>query len=72
MTQIPWLLPILREQDVTARIIAAVAGDRRRLVMAWAVGFLSPMRALPVRAFDMAINLLGVNDTMTAFHGRRP
>jgi all-trans-retinol dehydrogenase (NAD+) len=70
-SKLPWLLPILDEQDVADRVIDAVARGRKRLIMPPAVSLLSPMRVLPVKAFDFAINLLGVNDAMKTFHGRK-
>ncbi|CAN5520393.1 SDR family oxidoreductase [soil metagenome] len=62
-TKVPWLLPILGEQQVADRVIDAVARNRARLIMPPAVGLLSPMRVLPVMLFDLVINVLGVNDT---------
>ncbi len=70
-TRLPWLLPILKEQDVVDRIIDAIARNRARVVMPPAVNLLSPLRVLPVKAFDTVVNLLGVNDTMKTFTGRR-
>lgn len=70
-TKIPWLLPILKEQDVADAVIQAVARNRSRVIMPPAVKLLPVMHALPVAAFDWAVDLLGVNDTMKTFTGRR-
>lgn len=70
-SKLPWLLPVLDERDVTDRIIQAVAKDRASLVMPAAVSLLPALRVLPVKAFDAVVTLLGVNDTMKTFTGRR-
>lgn len=69
-TKVPWLLPILKAQDVADRVVDAVATGRRRVTMPWSVNLLYPAHLLPVRLFDVIINLLGVNDTMRDFRGR--
>ncbi len=69
-TRFPWLLPILKEQDVVDRVIEAIAKDRARVVMPPAVSLLPPLRVLPVKVFDRVVGLLGVNDTMKTFVGR--
>lgn len=71
-SKVPWLLPILKEADVAKAVVSAVEADRPQVNLPWSVSLLSPARVLPVRAFDAVINLLGVNDTMKTFHGRRP
>lgn len=70
-SRFPWLLPILDQQEVTDRIIDAVARDRARLIMPWSVKLLPPLHALPVRLFDRVVDVLGVNETMKTFVGRR-
>jgi len=66
-----WLLPILKEEDVATRIVAAIQRDKRRLLMPWAVYLVPPMRVLPVRVFDWLATFLGVNASMADFKGRK-
>ena len=69
-SKVSWLLPILQEADVAKQVVKAVADNRPRVNMPFAINTLSPLRILPVRAFDGLMNLLGVNDTMKTFTGR--
>jgi all-trans-retinol dehydrogenase (NAD+) len=71
-SRLPWLLPILDESKVVAKIIKAVERDRRQLLMPPAVALLPVMRALPVPVFDRFMDLLGVNASMDEFVGRTP
>lgn len=64
------LLPILEPDHVVAKTWAAVEKGKARLHLPPLVGTLPLMRTLPVRAFDAAADLLGVNQTMDAFRGR--
>lgn len=66
----PRLLPILKEEAVARRIVAAVERGRRRLSMPWIVNMVPPMRVLPVGVFDAIAGQLGVNRTMDEFVGR--
>jgi len=66
----PWLMPILREDDVAARVVRAVVRDKRRLVMPWSVALIPFMRLLPIGAFDRLAGLMGVNVSMDEFVGR--
>jgi all-trans-retinol dehydrogenase (NAD+) len=66
----PWLLPILHEPDVAARILRAVERDRPMLRLPPIVGALPVGRILPVRLFDRFMDLLGVNESMDDFVGR--
>ena len=70
-SRVPFLLPILEEDDVATRIVRAIASNRRRLVMPWAVHLLPALRVLPIGLFDWIANLLGVNASMKAFVGRQ-
>jgi len=70
-TRIPLLLPILKEEDVAAQIIAAVQHDRPQVQMPAMVRTLPMMRMLPVWAFDRLADFFGVNDAMNDFSGRR-
>ncbi len=69
-SRFPWLLPILDENDVAARIVRAIQRDQRRLLMPWAVSLLPLLRMLPVGVFDWITTFLGVNASMDAFQGR--
>ena len=71
-SRFPWLLPILREDDVAARIVRAVERDQRQLIMPPLVGLLPVLRILPVAAFDWIGRFLGVNASMDEFQGRGP
>jgi all-trans-retinol dehydrogenase (NAD+) len=71
-SRFPRLLPILREDDVAARIVRAVQRDERRLILPPLVGLLPLMRILPVGAFDWIASFLGVNASMDEFQGRGP
>ncbi len=65
-----FLLPILTEQEATARIIEAVEHDRPRLIIPKLVSIVPLMRALPIRIFDKAADILGINVSMNEFVGR--
>jgi len=67
-----WLLPILKEDDVATRIVAAIRHDKQRLLMPPIVYLVPPMRLLPLRAFDWLATFLGVNASMDEFTGRKP
>jgi NAD(P)-dependent dehydrogenase (short-subunit alcohol dehydrogenase family) len=69
-TRWPWLLPILHEPDVAAKVLDAIEGDRPLLRMPPIVATLPLGRILPVRVFDRVLDLLGVNQTMDHFTGR--
>jgi all-trans-retinol dehydrogenase (NAD+) len=69
-SRFPFLLPILEEDEVAGRIVAAIQADRRRLIMPALVGIIPLMRMLPVRVFDWVATFLGVNASMDEFKGR--
>lgn len=69
-TKWPWLLPILHEPDVAAKVLDAVERNRPLLRMPPIVATLPLGRILPVRLFDRLMDLLGVNQTMDHFTGR--
>jgi all-trans-retinol dehydrogenase (NAD+) len=71
-SRFPRLLPILREDDVAARIVRAVQRDRRQLFLPPLVRWLPLLRVLPVGAFDRVAGFLGVNASMDGFEGRGP
>jgi len=70
-SRFPRLLPILNEQDVATRIVAAIQRNQRRLVMPPLVHLVPLMRVLPVGVFDWVATFLGVNASMDAFKGRQ-
>jgi all-trans-retinol dehydrogenase (NAD+) len=69
-SRLPWLLPILDEAKVAAKIVRAIERDRRQLLMPPAVALLPVLRALPVPVFDRVMDLLGINVSMDEFVGR--
>ena len=69
-SRFPWLLPILDEDDVAERIVAAIRRDKRRLMMPRTIYLLPLLRLLPVGAFDRLASFLGVNASMDEFKGR--
>jgi all-trans-retinol dehydrogenase (NAD+) len=71
-SRFPLLLPILREDDVAARIVRAVQRDQRQLILPPLVRLLPLLRILPVGAFDWIARSLGVNASMDEFEGRGP
>lgn len=71
-SRFPRLLPILNDNDVADRIVAAIQRDKRRLMMPPLVFTVPLMRVLPVGAFDWLATFLGVNASMDEFKGREP
>jgi all-trans-retinol dehydrogenase (NAD+) len=69
-SRFPWLLPILSENEVAARIVSAIQRDKRRLMLPALVYSVPLMRVLPVRVFDWLATFLGVNASMDEFKGR--
>jgi all-trans-retinol dehydrogenase (NAD+) len=69
-SRFPWLLPILEEDDVAARVVRAIRRGKRRLIMPWPVHVVPVIRFLPVGLFDWVANFLGVNSSMDEFVGR--
>ena len=69
-TKFPWLLPILDETKVAAKILRSVEKGKAMLVMPKFVNVIPVTRALPIRAFDAVTDFFGVNRTMDHFRGR--
>jgi len=69
-TRFPLLLPILREGDVTERILRAIQHDTAQVDMPWMVRTLPLMRLLPVWAFDGLAEFFGITAAMDEFTGR--
>ena len=69
-TRFPWLLPILNPDYVTRRILDAIEGNWRRLVMPRFVLTVPVVRILPPSLFDAVLGFFGVNRSMDEFVGR--
>jgi all-trans-retinol dehydrogenase (NAD+) len=69
-TRFPLLLPILKEGDVTERIVRAIQHDTPQVDMPWMVRTLPLMRMLPVWAFDGLADFFGLTVAMDEFTGR--
>jgi len=69
-TRFPWLLPILKPDYATRRILDAVESDRRRLIMPRFVVSVLAVKALPPWLYDAITGFFGVNRTMDEFRGR--
>lgn len=69
-SRFPFLLPILKEDEVAQRVVRAIETDRRRLIMPWLCHFVPLIRVLPVGLFDRLADFLGVNSSMKDFVGR--
>lgn len=70
-TKFPWLLPILDEVKVAAKILRSVEKGKAMLVMPKFVHVIPVVRMLPIRAFDKITDFFGVNRTMDHFRGRK-
>ena len=68
-TRWPLLLPILRPDDVAARVVRAIVEDRSRVIMPWTVVITFLARLLPVAWFDAIASFLGVTVSMDEFVG---
>ncbi|HOC13824.1 MAG TPA: SDR family oxidoreductase [Propionicimonas sp.] len=69
-TRVPLLLPILKEAKVATQILDAIASGRQQLVLPPLARVVPALRVLPVRAFDVVMDLFGINHTMDHFIGR--
>jgi all-trans-retinol dehydrogenase (NAD+) len=69
-TRFSFLLPILEAEQVSARIVKAIAQKRQRLIIPPLVYAAWPLRLLPVSIFDKVATFLGINDAMNDFRGR--
>ncbi len=71
-TRFPRLLPILREEDVAERVLRAVEHDQRRVLIPRVIRVVPILReVLPPSVFDKIADVLGVNDAMSQFAGRK-
>ena len=69
-TRFSWLLPILKPAYVARRVVEAIEGNRKRLLMPRFALALPVARVLPVTLFDGLMTLFGLNRSMDAFVGR--
>ena len=69
-TRFPLLLPILKEGEVTERILRGIQHDRPQVLMPFMVRTLPAMRLLPVWAFDRLADCFGITVAMDEFTGR--
>jgi all-trans-retinol dehydrogenase (NAD+) len=69
-TRFSWLLPILAPDYVTRRILGAIEGNRRRLILPRFVVTVLMIKALPPSWFDAISAFFGVNRSMDEFVGR--
>ncbi len=70
-TKFPLLLPILEPSKVATRVLNAIESGRQQLVLPPMVRLVPPLRILPPVAFDVILDLFGINHTMDHFIGRR-
>lgn len=70
-TKFPLLLPILEPTKVAARVLNAIESGRQQVVLPPMVRVVPPLRFLPPVAFDLILDLFGINHTMDHFVGRR-
>jgi all-trans-retinol dehydrogenase (NAD+) len=71
-TRVPWLLPILREDDVARTVVEGIERGRSQIVLPPAVWLVPGLRLLGTRGFDALVDVLGINHTMDHFVGRAP
>lgn len=64
------ILPILKQEEVTDRIVKAVQRDRQELKMPFIVNLVPAFRLLPVDLFDRLADFFGINASMDEFRGR--
>lgn len=69
-TKFPLLLPILAPAKVATKVLNAVETGRQQLMLPPMVRIVPPLRILPPAAFDLVLDLFGINHTMDNFVGR--
>lgn len=70
-TKVPLLLPILRPVGVSTKILKAIEAGRQQLMLPPLVRVVPAMRILPPVAFDLVLDLFGINQSMDHFVGRK-
>ena len=71
-TRFSYLLPILKEDVVSERILRAIERDRARLEMPLMVHSIPLLRLLPISWFDAIARFMGISASMDDFVGRKP
>jgi len=70
-TRFPLLLPILKSDYAAKRIVGAILGGKKRLIMPRFVYSVYLLRLLPAVMFDPLADFFGVNSAMDKFRGRQ-
>lgn len=70
-TRFSFLLPILKPEKVARKTIKAIKKNKPRLFMPKMVYLVPLLRIFPVSIFDWIANLMGVNNAMDYFTGRK-
>ncbi len=70
-TRFPLLLPILEPTKVSTKVLNAIESGRQQLMLPPMVRIVPLLRILPPVAFDLVLDLFGINHTMDHFVGRR-
>lgn len=69
-TRFPLLLPILQPQKVATKVLNAIESGRQQLMLPPMITVVPALRILPPVAFDLILDLFGINHTMDHFVGR--
>jgi all-trans-retinol dehydrogenase (NAD+) len=69
-TKVPFLLPILKQEYVAERILAAILKGKKRLVLPFFVYSVWLLRLFPVGFMDATAEFFGISSTMDHFKGR--
>jgi all-trans-retinol dehydrogenase (NAD+) len=70
-SRFPLILPILKQDYVAERILAAIAKGKKRLVLPLFVYSVWLLRLFPVGFLDAMADFFGVSSTMDEFKGRK-
>lgn len=68
-SRFPFLLPILKENDVADSVIRAIEKNREKIILPPLIYLVPLLRLLPSDWFDKIMTMFGVNSTMKDFHG---
>jgi all-trans-retinol dehydrogenase (NAD+) len=68
-SRFPLLLPILKEEDVADKTVAAIEKNRNKVVLPPIIRLVPLLRMLPTPVFDAIMGLFGVNSSMETFDG---
>ncbi|GJQ61919.1 MAG: hypothetical protein SCALA702_09720 [Melioribacteraceae bacterium] len=70
-TRFSFLLPILEPEKVAKKVVKAIAKQRVRIYMPWIVYTVHLVKFLPMPIFDFVAGLLGLQQAMNNFKGRK-